>query len=277
MAQLSRPFQIALVAVCLLAAIWLFALQGRSTSTSGSGASAPASTSAPSASTPAASATAHGKSTSTAAPGAKSAATPTHVYHGSAPGVEGLTRAIAKAHEAVAISQQNAKQLEGKSAQASNEAAPAQTSSTTAPAKASAPVTKGAVKTSTTAPSSTVHKGSSTPSPTPRATVPAGQRTVEADLAKGEVVVLLFWNPKGSDDLAVHREVQLLAKVDGRKLAVQEALPSEVASFGSITRGVQVYATPTILIVNKKGRATTLTGLQDAFSIEQAIDEARQS
>jgi hypothetical protein len=38
-----------------------------------------------------------------------------------------------------------------------------------------------------------------------------------------------------------------------------------------------VAVTPTILIVNKSGQATELTGLQDAFSIEQAIDEARNS
>ena len=48
---------------------------------------------------------------------------------------------------------------------------------------------------------------------------------------------------------------------------MQEASAKEVASFGSVTRGVQVYGTPTILIVNKHGQTTTLTGLQDAFSI----------
>ena len=51
---------------------------------------------------------------------AKAAAAPTHVYHGSAPGVPASARAIAKAHGAVATSQQNAKQLEQKSAQASS-------------------------------------------------------------------------------------------------------------------------------------------------------------
>ena len=32
-----------------------------------------------------------------------------------------------------------------------------------------------------------------------------------------------------------------------------------------------------LLIVNKRGQTTVLTGLQDALSIEQAIDEARDS
>ena len=36
MTQISRPFQIALLAMCLFAAVWFFALQGHSTSTNGS-------------------------------------------------------------------------------------------------------------------------------------------------------------------------------------------------------------------------------------------------
>jgi len=272
MAQLSRPFQIALVAVCLLAGVWLFALQGRSTSTSGSS------------SAPASPATAHGTSPeANAAAKAKAAAAPTPIYHGSAPGVQGLTRAIAKAHEAVAASQHQAKQLEAKSAQASNETAPAQTASTAAPtagasAKAAVPATKAAARASTTVPARTVHKASGAPRAASGVTVPSGQRTVEADLAKGDVVVLLFWDPKGTDDVSVHRALQLVLNAHRsarQQIAVQEAQPRRVASFGSVTRGVQVDATPTIFVINKHGQTIVLTGVQDAFSIEQAIDEAR--
>jgi len=39
---------------------------------------------------------------------------------------------------------------------------------------------------------------------------------------------------------------------------------------------VQVYQTPTILIVNPKGQTTTLVGLADVFSIQQAIGEAKR-
>src|ERR1700720_1730825 len=102
MAQLSRPYQIALGVVALLGLVWVMALRGH-----GSNPSEP-SPASPAKSTPA----------PTAASEAKPAAAPTPVYHGAAPGVEGLTRAIAKAHGAVATSQQNAQQLQGKSAQA---------------------------------------------------------------------------------------------------------------------------------------------------------------
>jgi cytoskeletal protein RodZ len=114
MAQLSRPYQIALGAVVVLGLIWAVALRAH-----GSNPSEPAPTS-PAASTPAPASTAKSASSATsAAAEAKAAAAPTPIYHGAAPGVEGLTRAIAKAHGAVATSQQNAQQLQSKSAEAS--------------------------------------------------------------------------------------------------------------------------------------------------------------
>ena len=100
---------------------------------------------------------------------------------------------------------------------------------------------------------------------------PARQALVEGALRRGEIAVVLFWSPQGADDLAVRAELQ---RVD-KGIAVFEASPSEVTSFGSITRTVRVYQTPTILIVNPRGQATTLTGLTDAYSIQQAIDTLR--
>jgi len=289
MAQLSRPFQVALVAVVLLAGVWLFALQGHSTTTSGSGASAPVTPSAPS-STPAAS----GSSASTAEAQAKAAA-PSHVYTGPVPGLQGLTRDINKAHGAVAASQHQAQELDNKSQQASNEASssPAAAAPTAAPStsragssaaavaagKATTHVTTRAAPTST----GTLHKSpSASRSPAPArgsssVTAPSGQRAVEADLAKGDVVLLLFWDPKGADDVAVHRAVQAVRSSGHHKVAVQEAAANKVAQFGSVTRGVQVYATPTLFVINAHGHAIVLTGLQDSFTIGQAVEEARQT
>ena len=78
MTQLSRPFQIALAAAGLVLAVWFVALRGHSSSSESS---------PPAASTPAAS-----SSGGASKPGATGS-----VYHGSAPGVEGLTHDIAKA------------------------------------------------------------------------------------------------------------------------------------------------------------------------------------
>jgi protein-disulfide isomerase len=98
---------------------------------------------------------------------------------------------------------------------------------------------------------------------------------VEGALAHGKIALLLFWNPHGTDDVAVRGQVRALPK--RLRVAVYEASPKEVASFGSITRQVPVYGTPTMIIIGKHGRTTTLTGLQDTFTIEQAIAEARST
>src|SRR5271165_3993258 len=252
MAQLSRPVQIGLLGVILLAAVWLVLLQGHSTSST---------TPESSASAPAVQTVTTSTSTSTHSSGGGSS-----VYHGSAPGVAGLTKAIAKAQGAVATSEQNAKTLEQKSAQASDESASSAHSSTpAAAAKAVASQPTSATRTKPAKPSAPNASKTGTP---------ANQRRVEAELAKGETALILFWNPRGADDAAVHRAVQDLNR-SRLKIAVSYAGANQVASFGTITRGVQVYGTPTLLIVNRKGQTITLTGLQGSYAIEQAISEAR--
>ncbi|HTD08490.1 MAG TPA: hypothetical protein VK680_06340 [Solirubrobacteraceae bacterium] len=261
MAQLSRPIQIALLAAAALVGVLLFTVTRSSNSTTG------ASTPAVSASAPATTAHTQGS--------ASNGATSNHATGNS---LGGLSHAINRAHHAAATSQQHEAHLAERSAQASNEATPTQPSSTATHAPAASataatpPATSSPTKTSNSAPAKTTHK-SKNPS---GSTIPSGQRTVEAELAKGDVVVLLFWNPAGADDATVHSAVNTIASAHHR-VAVQEATASQVANFGSITRGVQIYATPTILIINKQGKTLVLNGVQDAFSIEQAIAEAHHS
>jgi len=290
MTQISRPFQIALLAMGLFAAVWFFALQGHSASTAGSGSPA----SAPS--SPAQPATTGGASVSGSSTAGEAAAAPSSVYHGAAPGVEGLTRAIAKAHEAVAISRRNEKQLEEKSAQASSASSSGATGasapgSTPTAAVTSPTVSKSSAKTHPVTAhakvnAGTTHRaatpkvasgGASTPSTRSAKGLPRMQATVEAELKQGKIVAVLFWNSKSAVDQAVQRELQVVGNTLGGKLAVHDARAGQVGSFGSITRDVQVFQTPTIMIVNKHGQTTTLTGLTDGFSIEQAIDEARKA
>ena len=298
MAQLSRPFQIALAAVVLFAVVWFVALQGHGSS---SGSASVASTPAP---TPA------------STPSAKPTPGSTHI--------EGMTREVAHAREAVAASQQAANKSAASSAEAPSQGTTVTTSSTTVThAKQVGASGSKAVKTTksttvihskhaaTSAP--TVTKSSVTvtrsthgaPSSTATVTktavhaVPAQQVAVERELKRGEVAVVLFWNKNGADDAAVHEELQILLaahhevavhpnKAQVRKLrlatglelekkiAVHYATAAQVTSFGSFTKTVQVYGTPTILIINPHGAVTTMNGLTDAFAIEQTIDEARQ-
>jgi len=99
------------------------------------------------------------------------------------------------------------------------------------------------------------------------------QLSVEAELRQGKIVAILFWNPRGTVDGAVSRELNAAARSLHGKLVVHQTGSGEVSAFGSITRDVQVDQTPTILIIEKGGRTQVLTGLTDSYSIAQAIEE----
>jgi len=262
MAQLSRPFQIALAGVLLFAVVWFVALGGHGSSPS----------STPAASTPA--------PTPASTPSAHPAAGSTHI--------EGITRAVAHAHEAVAASQRAADKSANSSAETPGQSSSTQSSSTVSSSSKTVTTKHGTAHTSTTVVTKHGATGASatvttkhvvTPAPHKVASggIPAQQAAVESELKQGKVVLVLFWNPKGADDKKVYKELQAVSKKLGGKIAVHNAEASQVGSFGSITKAIQVYQTPTILLVNGKGVTSTLTGFTDAFSIEQTIDEARQA
>ncbi|HUH81728.1 MAG TPA: hypothetical protein VLZ06_10420 [Solirubrobacteraceae bacterium] len=306
MQQLSRPYQIALVVLVLAAAAWFVAVGHHSSSSGGSSGSAPA----PSAPSQSSSQQGGGSAGSSSSP----------VYHGSAPGVEGLSKDIAKAHGAVGTSEAYNRHLEEKSSKAtavspSSETGSSKTTggstagSTVAGSTAAGSTATHGAGTSTTpatsapkAPAAThakhaAHAGAGTqaqagtrhatapahathpktsakPGPTAKAGAPARQKEVEAAVDRGKVAMVLFWNPAAANDRAVRGEVRSVAGKRGRSVALFEAGAKEVASFGAITRQLPVYGTPTILIVGPH-HTSSLTGLQDAFSIEQATREVR--
>jgi hypothetical protein len=104
---------------------------------------------------------------------------------------------------------------------------------------------------------------------------PAPPARVAAELHQGKTVLLLFLNPNGYDDDATAIDTTEVAYKLRDHVAAHLALASQVNSFGSITRDIQVYQTPTLLIVNPKRAVTTVTGLTDEFALEQAIAEAK--
>ena len=271
MQQISRPYQIALVVLVLAAATWFVAFGHHSNSGSGSPSSSSASSSS---SQPGESASASSGSSGS------SASSPSPIYHGSAPGVEGLTKDIAKAHAAVGTSEAYARHQEEKSAQATATTPSEAAAQSTKPATPTpAPASKHATTTTPSTSASTHVKATHTTTPSGasvttvkvRAGAPAGQKAVEEAVARGKVALVLFWNPTGTNDHTVRSQVQSVEK-NHLPVVVFEAFATEVALYGAITRQVPVYGTPTILLVGAKD-ATSLTGLQDAFSIEQAIRE----
>jgi hypothetical protein len=292
MAQLSRPFQIALLALGVFVLAW-FAVLHRPGGSSTSSSSPSVSSSAGSASK--GSAAAGPASNGSAATGSSS------VYHGSAPGLEGLTRDVQRAHGAAAQVESNGREVQSKAAQAPGEAASGGTPAAASHATASAHTGATANATASTAAGSRAqtHTSVRTASTSASETRPgAAQRTpharsgsaaaapshsksttadaVAAELKHGKTVLLLFWNPHSFDDEAVVLETAIAAHRLGHSVAVHYARPKQVNSFGSITRNIQVYQTPTLLIINPKLQVTTLTGLTDSYSIEQAVAEARK-
>lgn len=255
MTHVSRPFQVGLATVAVLAAVWLVALRGHST---------------PGGSTPSG-----GQQTPQASAPAPLSSTP---YSGSAPGVAGLTRAIEKARGAVAQSERNAHQLQQKSDQAS--------SASTTKGSSPTPVQRSGAGASSASKATTSHATATkthTPTVTHRKpklpvsrTTPARQPQVEAQLKAGKTVAILFWNPHAGVDQVVRSELEAAQRAFHGKVAVELAQATEVGAFGSFTRAVQVLQTPTILLVNPRGQTSSLTGLTDAFSLQQAIREARR-
>ena len=104
---------------------------------------------------------------------------------------------------------------------------------------------------------------------------PASPATIAAELHQGKTVLLLFLNPHAYDDDATAIDTTEVAHRLRRHVAAHLALANQVNSFGSITRNIQVYQTPTLLIINPKREVTTVTGLTDEFALEQAIAEAK--
>jgi hypothetical protein len=262
MTQLSRPFQIALVTLALFVLVWFAALHRSTSNSSGSSGSSPAASSAP--------------AKPSAAAEAKAAAAPTHIYHGAAPGVEGLTRAIDKAHGAVAQSQHEAHRAETSDPSASSSSS-SSSSSVTVPASASSthtPAHPAAVAPTHARAAAPPAKRPAVKHPVAKASV---QVAVEHELRQGKTVLILFWNRHGSEDMAVHNALPSVQHALGGKVVVHYASAGQVGAFGTVTHAVQVTQTPTLLIVNPHGQATVLTGLNDAFAIRQAIAESRHS
>jgi hypothetical protein len=279
MTHISRPLQIVLAAFALFVVVWFVALRGHSSGGESSGSSASPSTHA---------ATAQHASGSSASKSAGSSSGK------SLPGVPGLTRAIEKARGAVAQSQHNAQQLQRDSQAASS---PSSSRSSGSTQSGAATRSTGAAHAGGASAARSAHSGSATGSkqtapaakPAPKATpqtasgVPANQALVESELAKGQTVIVLFWNPASGVDDAVRGQLRALqgshrgrGAAQNVHVAVHEAHASAVGSFGAITHSLQIFQTPTLLVIAPSGSTKMLTGLVDTYAIQQAIKEARQ-
>lgn len=317
MSQISQPVRIALLAVIVIAAAWFMLLRPKPSSTSSpaptptpaAGAAAPAPTAAAPANTgtlppgvaglsravqKARDALSASQTQAKAAEQANptvAAATPPATAAASAASATSRKPAAtaAASHPTGAPPAPAATTPSSTSPAASAATAPAApaaatASSATGAARALAgPVAPTAGAAAAAAPSAAIHPATHPAAPAAAPVGPAKPAAhatpvvqVQQELSQGKTAVILFWSPSGSDDQSVRQELRHIDLQDGN-VVTHVATPDQVTAYGTVTTNVSVLGTPTIVIVNPKGQASTLTGLVDAKAINQAVNDAEQS
>lgn len=96
---------------------------------------------------------------------------------------------------------------------------------------------------------------------------------VKRALDKNKVVVLLIWNPRGSDDKNVKNAVDGLSRRGG-KVAVFTDRPERLARYTTITAAAELAQTPTLIVVNRDQVARKATGYLDPETVDQYVVDA---
>jgi hypothetical protein len=91
-----------------------------------------------------------------------------------------------------------------------------------------------------------------------------------------KVLALLFTNRHSADDRAVDRALRSVHHFDGR-VFTREVPLSTISRYGRITRGADVQQSPTVVVVDRDLKATTLVGYVDGVTIEQAVVDAMRA
>jgi hypothetical protein len=188
---------------------------------------------------------------------------------GSSPAATVPPSAVAKAHQAAAAAA-SAKASAAHGASVSSPAAPATHASGGAaptPAKHAAATHESAAKT---------HSAAKAPAKQPlakAATSSVSEGSVLKAIADHKVVALLFFNPSASDDNAVNRELSGISTHGGA--VAKFAVPvTQLAKFNAVTARVPVTTSPTLLVIDKHGQTTTLTGFIDQLELAQRVSVA---
>jgi hypothetical protein len=96
---------------------------------------------------------------------------------------------------------------------------------------------------------------------------------VKKALDRNKVVVLLIWNPKGSDDKDVKSAVDGLSRRNG-KVAVFTDRPENIAKYTSITAVENIAQSPALIVVNRDEVARKATGYLDSVTVDQYVVDA---
>ncbi len=96
---------------------------------------------------------------------------------------------------------------------------------------------------------------------------------VVRDMRAGKVVVVLFWNAQGADDIATRGVLRGLDRHRG-KVAVHVVPIAQVGRYPAITEGVTIAQSPTTLVIGRKRQARVIVGLSEGKELSQAVDDA---
>jgi hypothetical protein len=191
--------------------------------------------------------------------------------------------AIDKAHQAVTTA--NKASVAHGATVVTSTPHPAATTPTTPAATTPAPTTPAATTPAATTPAaSSPTKAASGPttstkpssgSPTTAAQGTAKDRSaaVTQALRAHKVVAMLFFNPLGSDDRAVKRELSTIP-VHGGKV-VKLAVPlRELSRYEIVTSQVPIESSPTLVLIDRSHQASTIIGYASRFEIAYRVDDA---
>lgn len=93
------------------------------------------------------------------------------------------------------------------------------------------------------------------------------------DIARGKVVVLLFWNADAADDVATRGALRGL-DLHGGKVVVRAVPIGRVAQYASVTRGLKIAQSPTTVVIGRKRHARVIVGLTEPLELAQAVGDA---
>lgn len=226
--------------------------------------------------------------------GGSSASTPTTSAAPTAPGVNGLTNDVQKAHGAAATSQANSDQLD----QASQGAGAGTASTPSTPSSSAANTPAGTSASGSTTPGSTTSAGTAKHvakhatakhaatkhaagkhDPRLQAAPPviaargAGPKAATKALDHHRVLALLFFNPRAADDRDVRVAFGHMNRHHGHVVAVAASL-ANVSDFDAVTEKVAVTGSPTFVVFNRRGEPTKLVGLTDRTLMNQRVADA---
>ena len=89
----------------------------------------------------------------------------------------------------------------------------------------------------------------------------------------GRKVVLLFLNPRGTDDLAVSRSLRAVGR-RSKALVLTDRVDA-VERYGKLVEDLGVSQTPSVVIIDSAGQARLIEGFIDTSSLTQAVADTR--